>query len=259
MKKVAAVTLIFVLIAGAAFAQDHIFGGSRMGGPNSAGLGRKGGPCILAGLGRLLSGGPLMRVMSRLGLSEEQQKKIEAIHEETLLKSIDLGAILLKDSIRFKSLMKTDAPDVKEVEKLIDDMAARGAELGKAVAGALIRAKAELSPEQREKVEQLLKKPGRRGGKTCKFEGRGRGKGPRTEQRQNRFEEMNRERGERRDSGRNFQHGRDRGRRGGHAGCPFGMVGTDSFDGDIDEILDGGKTQNSTDEGEIREAAPDTK
>jgi Spy/CpxP family protein refolding chaperone len=120
--------------------------GGGPGGPGSRG----GGPGRGNSPTDLLSGkwwtSPL--VVRRLGLSEDQQKRIEQIFQQNRLQLIDLRAALEKEEALLDPMLASDHPQEGPVIAQIDHIAAARAELEKANARMLFAFRLVLSPEQ---------------------------------------------------------------------------------------------------------------
>ena len=84
----------------------------------------------------------------RLGLSADQQKKMDDVFFESRLKLIDLNATLEKEETRLEPLVAMDRPDEAKVRAQIDRIAQARAELEKANAYLLLGIRLILSPEQ---------------------------------------------------------------------------------------------------------------
>jgi Spy/CpxP family protein refolding chaperone len=125
-------------------------------GPPQQGPGRPGrhgmdGP---GGPGRGLRLGPPGRwwddpeFVKNLGLSEEQQKKMDDIFNSARLKLIDLSASVQKEEAIMEPLVAADPPDENKLLAQIDRVAQARAELEKANARMLLGIRRELTHEQ---------------------------------------------------------------------------------------------------------------
>ena len=89
----------------------------------------------------------------RLGLSADQQKRMDDIFQQSRLKLIDLNASLEKEEAVLEPLIAEDRPDEAKVHAQIDRIAQARAELEKANAYLLFSIRLLLSPEQWRKLQ----------------------------------------------------------------------------------------------------------
>ena len=101
--------------------------------------------------------------VQRLGLTADQQKKVEDIFEQSRIKLIDLNAALRKEEAIMEPLMEADQPDEAKLLAQIDKIAQARAELEKANGHMLVSMRRVLTPEQWRKL-QASAGPGGRGG-----------------------------------------------------------------------------------------------
>lgn len=87
-------------------------------------------------------------VMRRLGLSDNQQKRIDQIFQQSRLRLIDLQAALDKQELLLDPLLSEEHPQETLVLPQIDRIAAARAELEKANARMLFEIRLVLTPEQ---------------------------------------------------------------------------------------------------------------
>ncbi len=117
---------------------------------------------------RAFQGGPPGRwwmdaiLVQRLGLTADQQKRIDALFQQNRLKLIDLSASLEKEEAILEPLLEGDRPDETQVLAQIDRIAQARAGLEKANARMLLGFRAVLTLEQWKKL-QSEKPPDRRG------------------------------------------------------------------------------------------------
>jgi Spy/CpxP family protein refolding chaperone len=93
--------------------------GGHGGGPGMMG-GHDGGPGMMGGYGGGFAG-----VLSRLGLTSEQQEKIARIHEDTRQKNWDAMGQLLSERFKLRSLYFVEKPDanaIVEQQKKVDEL-----------------------------------------------------------------------------------------------------------------------------------------
>jgi Spy/CpxP family protein refolding chaperone len=91
--------------------------------------------------------------VQKLGLSEDQQKKIEAEFQQRRLKLIDLSAGVEKQEAMLEPLLEVDQPDEKKVLAQIDKVAQARAELEKENAAMLLGFRRVLTVEQWKKLQ----------------------------------------------------------------------------------------------------------
>ena len=86
--------------------------------------------------------------IKKLGLSEEQQKKMDDIFNSNRLKLIDQFAALQKEEAIMEPLVSADPPDENKLLAQIDRVAQARAELEKANARMLLGLRRQLTHEQ---------------------------------------------------------------------------------------------------------------
>jgi TonB family protein len=89
----------------------------------------------------------------RLGLTAEQQKKMDDVFQQARLKLIDLKAVLDKEEVIMEPLMAAEQPDEAKIVAQIDKVAQARAELEKANARMLLGIRRVLTAEQWEKLK----------------------------------------------------------------------------------------------------------
>jgi Spy/CpxP family protein refolding chaperone len=92
-------------------------------------------------------------LVQRLGLTEDQQKKIETLFQQNRLKLIDLSAALQKQEAILEPLLEADRPEEAAVLAQIDRIAEARAELEKANARMLLGFRTVLSLDQWKKLQ----------------------------------------------------------------------------------------------------------
>jgi len=85
---------------------------------------------------------------TRLGLTADQQKQMDAVFQQNRPKLIDLNAVLQKEEVALEPLMNADRPDEARTLAQIDRVAQARAELEKANARMLLGLRAALTPDQ---------------------------------------------------------------------------------------------------------------
>lgn len=107
---------------------------------------------------RAFPGRPHMRwwddpkIVQQLGLSADQQKKMDDIIQQHRLKLIDLNAALQKQETVMRPLMEADQPDESKILAQIDAIAQARAELEKGNARMLLNIRQVLTPDQWKKM-----------------------------------------------------------------------------------------------------------
>lgn len=87
-------------------------------------------------------------LVARLGLTADQQKRIDTLFQQERLKLIDLTAAVEKEEAVLEPLLEVDQPDEKNVLAQIDRIAQARAELEKANARMLLGFRSVLSADQ---------------------------------------------------------------------------------------------------------------
>jgi periplasmic protein CpxP/Spy len=137
--------VLFVLAAGIVWAQE---------GPPPPD-GRPGRPPME----RAIHAGPQGRwwtdpaLVQKLGLNPDQQKRIDALFQQSRLKLIDLSAALQKEEAIMEPLLEADRPDEGQVLAQIDRVAQARAELEKANARMLLGFRGVLTQDQWKKLQ----------------------------------------------------------------------------------------------------------
>jgi periplasmic protein CpxP/Spy len=92
-------------------------------------------------------------LVQRLGLTADQQKRIDELFQQNRLKLIDLSAALQKQEAILEPLIEADKPDESLVLAQIDRVAQARAELEKANARMLLGFRGVLTQEQWKKLQ----------------------------------------------------------------------------------------------------------
>jgi Spy/CpxP family protein refolding chaperone len=90
----------------------------------------------------------------RLGLTPDQQTKMDAVFQHHRLHLIDLSASLQKDEASLEPMLEVDRPEEAKVLAQIDRVAQDRAELEKANARMLLGLRNVLTPEQWKKLQR---------------------------------------------------------------------------------------------------------
>ena len=88
------------------------------------------------------------QMAQKLGLTPDQQKKMDDVFQQSRLKLIDLTAALDREEAIMEPLLAADAPDAAKIRPQIDRVAQARAELEKANANMLLGIRLLLTPEQ---------------------------------------------------------------------------------------------------------------
>lgn len=89
----------------------------------------------------------------KLGLTADQQKRMDDIFQQNRLKLIDLNAAVQKAEVTMEPLVSADQPDEAKIETQIDRVAQARADLEKANARFLLAIRQVLTPEQWNKLK----------------------------------------------------------------------------------------------------------
>ena len=89
----------------------------------------------------------------RLGLTADQQKKMDDVFQQARLKLIDLNAVVQKEELIMEPLVAAEQPDEAKIVAQIDKVAQARAELEKANARMLLGIRRVLTAEQWEKLK----------------------------------------------------------------------------------------------------------
>ena len=139
-------------------------GGMGMGRGMSMGRGY-GAPSPQPGLGPMERGmgrwwkNPEM--VEKLGVTADQQKKMDDIFQQHRLKLIDVTAAVEREEVTLQPMMEADQPDEARIVAQIDKVAQARAELEKANARMLLGIRRVLTPDQWKKLQAETPRPGR--------------------------------------------------------------------------------------------------
>ena len=139
-------------------------GGMGMGRGMSMGRGY-GAPSPQPGLGPMERGmgrwwkNPEM--VEKLGVTADQQKKMDDIFQQHRLKLIDVTAAVEREQVTLEPLMAADQPDEARIVAQIDKVAQARAELEKANARMLLGIRRIRTPDQWQKLQAETPRPGR--------------------------------------------------------------------------------------------------
>lgn len=150
---VAVYSLLTLLLGVMCFGQQPSPGGpdgppqdpGRPGRRGMRGPGGPGGPLRLGPPGRWWDDPEFIK---KLGLSDDQQKKMDDIFNSARLKLIDLSASVQKEEAIMEPLVAADPPDENKLLAQIDRVAQARAELEKANARMLLGIRSQLTHEQ---------------------------------------------------------------------------------------------------------------
>lgn len=113
-----------------------------------------GGP--LQRFSRLMSALEDPRAQKMLGLSEEQADSLRKIVTDTEIFTIQRGANIAVDSIQLRELLRADKPDKAAVMSKGDEISKDTSELISHYLGAILEAKAILTPQQQQMIREYL-------------------------------------------------------------------------------------------------------
>ena len=123
------------------------------------------------GMGPQLARGPMGGGMGRwwknpemvekLGVTADQQKKMDDIFQQHRLKLIDVTAAVEREEVTLQPMMEADQPDEARIVAQIDKVAQARAELEKANARMLLGIRRILTPDQWKKLQADAPRPGR--------------------------------------------------------------------------------------------------
>jgi Spy/CpxP family protein refolding chaperone len=158
--RIAASSFLTILLGAISFGQQPSPGSpdgapqQGPGRPGHRGMGGPGGPGGMGGPGGPMRLGPPGRwwddagYIKKLGLSDDQQKKMDDIFNSNRLKLIDQFAALQKEEAIMEPLVSADPPDEGKLLAQIDRVAQARAELEKANARMLLGLRRQLTHEQ---------------------------------------------------------------------------------------------------------------
>jgi Spy/CpxP family protein refolding chaperone len=95
------------------------------------------------------------RIAQQIGLTADQQKKMDDIMQQHRLKLIDLNAALQKQEAIMQPLIEADQPDEAKILAQIDAIAQARAELEKGNARMLLGIRQLLTPDQWKKLQAI--------------------------------------------------------------------------------------------------------
>jgi Spy/CpxP family protein refolding chaperone len=100
-------------------------------------------------------------MVEKLGLTTDQQKKMDDIFQQHRLKLIDVTAAVQREEVILEPMMAADQPDEARIVAQIDKVAQARAELEKANAKMLLGIRRILTPDQWKKLQGEAPGPGR--------------------------------------------------------------------------------------------------
>ena len=89
----------------------------------------------------------------KIGLNDEQQKKLDDLFQQNRLRLIDLSASLQKEEAILEPLMSSDRPDESKILTQIDRIAQARAELEKSNARLLLAMRGVLTQDQWKRLQ----------------------------------------------------------------------------------------------------------
>ena len=127
-------------------------------GPNAALAPQPGRGPMGQGMGRWWKN---PQMVEKLGLTADQQKKMDDIFQQHRLKLIDVTAAVEREEVTLEPMMAADQPDEARIVAQIDKVAQARAELEKANARMLLGIRRILTPDQWKKLQAEAPRPGR--------------------------------------------------------------------------------------------------
>ena len=116
------------------------------------------GPGMGGGMGRWWKN---PEMVEKLGVTADQQKKMDDIFQQHRLKLIDVTAAVEREEVTLQPMMEADQPDEARIVAQIDKVAQARAELEKANARMLLGIRRVLTPDQWKKLQAETPRPGR--------------------------------------------------------------------------------------------------
>jgi len=101
------------------------------------------------------------QMVEKLGVTADQQKKMDDIFQQHRLKLIDVTAAVEREEVTLQPMMEADQPDEAKIVAQIDKVAQARAELEKANARMLLGIRRILTPDQWKKLQAETPGPGR--------------------------------------------------------------------------------------------------
>ena len=99
-------------------------------------------------------------MVEKLGVTADQQKKMDDIFQQHRLKLIDVTAAVEREEVTLQPMMEADQPDEARIVAQIDKVAQARAELEKANARMLLGIRRVLTPDQWKKLQAEAPRPG---------------------------------------------------------------------------------------------------
>jgi len=105
-------------------------------------------------------GGPPPEVMKQVlkdaGLSDQQIRRLENLRLEAEKQALDIRHEMQKERLELARLMQAEKPDRNAIFKQLEKISALQLQLKKNRVGSLLDARAEMTPEQWEKVQKIF-------------------------------------------------------------------------------------------------------
>ena len=98
-------------------------------------------------------------MVKKLGITADQQKKMDDVFQQSRLKLIDLSATLEKEEVVMEGLLKGPQLDDAKILPAVDRIAQARAELEKANARLMLAIRHVMTPEQWEKLDAQAPRP----------------------------------------------------------------------------------------------------
>jgi len=105
-------------------------------------------------------GGPPPEVMKQVlkdaGLSDQQIRRLETLRLEAEKQALDIRHEIQKERLELTRLMQAEKPDRNAIFKQLEKISALQLQLKKNRVGSLLDARAEMTPEQWDKVQKIF-------------------------------------------------------------------------------------------------------
>jgi len=139
------------------------FGEEALAFQDGGGMGMGAGMGMGPGRGGRHGMGRGMGYLKQLDLTEQQEDRIEAIHDKQRRSAIEIRKNLELAQLDMRKLMRADTPDRRAIETQVDRMSGLRGQLQKSQVNSLLDVRGVLTPEQLQKLEQLRSEGGGRG------------------------------------------------------------------------------------------------
>ncbi len=104
--------------------------------------------------GKYVAADRYLRCAAELGLSDDQKSKLKELAFKTKKEMIDLRASVQKARLELKELVRSEDPNLREIKRQLDALAAAQADLRYKRIASMLEAREILTPEQRKRLEE---------------------------------------------------------------------------------------------------------